>query len=495
MRWSRLRLRVRTTYEQSRSTPLSDLSKPEQWRPPSARYRHAKQRREAAAAKIANSFIDGPWTVQWMTLRAAYDFELVADGWLLEMANRAVEEYPTRPDPSSPDHWRRFLVDIGCWIDAALDQGAQRGGDVASIEARLLNASELGKHSGSGEYRWDVPEFATTDQLADQLNLDDRSLLWFADPSSFERTARDENLRHYDYHWIPKRSGGARLLEAPKQNLAYMQRWILRDILNQVPPHNAAHGFVKGRSIQTFASPHTARDWVLRVDLKDFFPSVFKARVDATFQAVGYPREVARMLGGLTTNATPSWVFASCDRELGSTLRERLRNPHLPQGAPTSPALANLAAFGLDVRMSALAERFDARYTRYADDLAFSGNSSARSGASREEVDRLIEVVYTIITEEGFSVNRSKTRVRRSHQRQVLTGMVVNKHLNLHRRDLDRLRAELHEAVVKGPAQANRTGHGQYRSHLQGRLGFVQATNPAKARKLWSLYDQIDWST
>ena len=91
-------------------------------------------------------------------------------------------------------------------------------------------------------------------------------------------------------------------------------------------------------------------------------------------------------------------------------------------------------------------------------------------------------------------MNPRKTRVRRSHQRQVLTGMVVNQHLNLHRRDLDRFRAELHEAVTKGPEKANRSGHPQYRSHLQGRLGFVQATNPMKARKLWLVFDQIDWS-
>lgn len=430
-----------------------------------------------------------------MTRRARYDLGLPDGLWLSEIAEQAVATYPGRPNSASPDLWRRFLVDLGCWLDAALNDVYRVGFGGAEIEAQILAAGHQRTPSTTdGRYRWDVPEINTIGALAELLNLDDGSLLWFADPGSFERTASDENLRHYNYHWIPKRRGGARLLEAPKQNLAYMQRWLLREILNQIPAHDSAHGFVRGRSIQSFAAPHTARDWVLRIDLKDFFPSVPKGRVDATFRSAGYPPEVARLLGGLCTNAAPNDVFDGCDRPVSTSLRDRLRNPHLPQGAPTSPALANLAAFGLDVRLTALAERFDARYTRYADDLAFSGQAPMGTVASRREVDRLIELARTIIAEEGFAMNHDKTQVRRAHQRQVLTGMVVNKHLNLHRRDLDRLRAELHEAATSGPSKANRTGHSQYRSHLQGRLGFVQATNPTKARKLWALFDRIDWA-
>ena len=348
-------------------------------------------------------------------------------------------------------------------------------------------------------YRWDVFPLPTTRALSNQLNLDPASLRWFADPRSFERTAADENLRHYDYHWIKKRRGGARLLEAPKQNLKHMQRWVLREIVNKIPPHTGVHGFVAHRSIQSFAEPHTGRDWVLRLDLKDFFPSITAGRVLGIFRSAGYRSDVAELLCGLTTNATPIHVLAEREHRHDSIFVARLRAPHLPQGAPTSPALANLAAYGLDVRMTALANQFGARYTRYADDLAFSGDDhamprGASSYSSRVEVDRLIEIAHAIVADEGFTVNPAKTRVRRSHQRQVLTGMVVNQHLNLHRRDLDRLRAELHEAVTKGPARANRHDHPQYRSHLQGRVGFVQATNPAKARKLWALFDSIDWA-
>lgn len=508
MRWSRLRLRVRTTDEQSRSTLLSDSLTAgggvSGWRPPSARYRRAADRRMAVVSALASSFVDGPWAVHWMTLRAAYDLEIAADEWLFAIARRVIERFPERPVASAagpPLSAHHVCVEF---IAAMLDEAMARR-QAAEIEAWIFEIERSfgppstytpwnGPPSSEPERsqtsnRWGLPEIVHAGALGERLNLDPGSLRWFADTGSFERTAGDENLRHYDYHWIPKRSGGARLLEAPKQNLKHIQRELLRDIVSKIPAHDAAHGFVVDRSIQTFAAPHTGRDWVLRIDLADFFSSVSADRVFGIFHSAGYRREVARLLSGLVTNATPRMVLASREHDRSVARDARLRAPHLPQGAPTSPALANLAAFGLDVRLTALAERFDARYTRYADDLAFSGN-----GAGRSEVDRLIDIVRTIITEEGFAVNPTKTSVRRSHQRQVLTGLVINEHLNVHRRDIDRLRAELHEAVTKGPAHANRNGHRQYRSHLQGRLGFVQATNPAKARKLWSLFDAIDWT-
>jgi len=165
-----------------------------------------------------------------------------------------------------------------------------------------------------------------------------------------------------------------------------------------------------------------------------------------------------------------------------------LRAPHLCQGSPTSPALANLAAFGLDRRLRALAESFSVRYTRYADDLAFSGGSSFERHALS-----FVKIVSAIIEDEAFVVAVEKTQVRTASQRQVLTGLVVNEHLNVHRRDYDQLKAILHEAIVSGPEQANRSDHQQFRSHLEGRIGFVHATNPHRATKLWKKFDQITW--
>src|SRR5262249_33810264 len=158
-------------------------------------------------------------------------------------------------------------------------------------------------------------------------------------------------------------------------------------------------------------------------------------------------------------------------------------HPHLPQGAPTSPAVANLVAFRLDRRLQGLAESFGASYTRYADDLAFSGpRSLGRTSSS------LVRLVSTIARVEGFRVNTTKTRVRSAGQRQRLGGIVVNERPNLARDELDRLRAMLHEAVRRGPEVANREQRPDFRSHLLGRIAWAESVNAARAEKLHSMF-------
>ena len=402
------------------------------------------------------AFVDGAWEPGLMARRCAHDLDLPLSHWVVKVAEKTAE---ARRQPKGNSLALEQLVEQ--LLRNATDQGDAReaipwlhGRDGPNVwPGPPAPPERLSMARGP----WPVRPLENAAELAEALNLDPASLSWFADTRSLERTARDENLRHYDYHWLAKRSGGRRLIQAPKQNLKEMQRWVLRKILDHIPPHDAAHGFRHGRNIQSYAAPHTGREWVLRMDLSHFFCSVPVARVRAVFEAAGYPNAVTRLLVGLCTNATPPHVLTDADGDV--ELVGRLRGPHLPQGAPTSPTLANLAAFGLDTRLQALASRFDARYTRYADDLAFSGESM-----SHDELDRMVALVRGIVNEQGLRVREDKTSVRRKHQRQVLTGMVVNKHLNLHRRDLDRLRAEVYEAATKGPAVANRRSHPQYRA-------------------------------
>jgi len=145
---------------------------------------------------------------------------------------------------------------------------------------------------------------------------------------------------------------------------------------------------------------------------------------------------------------------------------EALAVPHLPQGSPTSPALANLVSFRLDRRLDGLAARFGATYTRYADDLTFSGD-----GTLMQRAGRIIALVEAIAADEGFRVNDAKTRVRSRAQRQLVTGLVVNERPNVTRADYDRLRAVLHDANTNGPA----------------------AANPARTQKLHTAFAAISW--
>jgi RNA-directed DNA polymerase len=168
--------------------------------------------------------------------------------------------------------------------------------------------------------------------------------------------------------------------------------------------------------------------------------------------------------------------------------RVRLAAPHLPQGAPTSPALANLAAFRLDVRLSALATTLGATYTRYADDLAFSGDGDLRAAAGR-----IRKLVTGIAAEEGFAVNPHKTRVMARGGRQHVAGVVVNVRPNVIRFEFDRFKAVLTNCARHGPTSQNRDNRPDFRSHLAGKIGHFAMLNPARGRKLWALFDAIRW--
>lgn len=324
------------------------------------------------------------------------------------------------------------------------------------------------------------------------LSLDD--LLWLAPEHAAWREPGHGGhaLRpsHYRYRLLPKPSGGLRLLEAPLARLAAGQRKILRRLLTDVPAHEAAHGFVRGRSVDSHARVHTQQPVVIRFDLADFFTHIDATRVRALWRALGHARPAAELLTRLVTTRTPAAVrerlldapplapdAIAPRRALGA----RLARPHLPQGAPTSPALANLCAFGMDVRLNALAQRFGARYTRYADDMVFSGPATLRC-----QFVELKAWVTAIVEDEGFVLRTDKTRVMPAHQRQTVTGLVVNQRLNYSRAQFDGLKARLHrlgQQPFVDPAE---------RARLEGEIQWAcRWLAPARCDKLWRLFSAI----
>ncbi len=309
------------------------------------------------------------------------------------------------------------------------------------------------------EQRW--PN--TVGELAAHLHLSASELTWFAD--LHHRNPARGPLSHYRYRWIPKRRGDSRLLMEPKESLKLTQRRLLETLINDIPLHEAAHGFRRARSIKTFAASHVGKRVVLKMDLGDFFPSITFVRVAGLFRWLGYREEIARLLAGLCTHRPPSTV-AKMDR-------------HLPQGAPTSPALANAVAYRLDCRLAGFAMKAGLNYTRYADDLAFSG-------------DRITEAfshhVGGIILEEGFRIHPRKTRFMTRSTKQHLAGVIVNEHPNFDRHEFDLLKAILHNCARHGPAEQNVT-----RDHLRGRLAAVQMLNPVRGGKLLRIYEEIVW--
>ncbi|MEO7497124.1 MAG: reverse transcriptase family protein [Massilia sp.] len=325
--------------------------------------------------------------------------------------------------------------------------------------------------------------------LAAWLNEPVGALDWFADRWRLGREAASR-LQHYHYRWVPKRSGGLRLIEIPKERLRRIQQKILRQILDLVPAHPAAHGFRRGHSCVTHAALHTGKRAVIRMDLKDFFPSIQLARIHAMFEKLGYPASVAGTLARVCVNRVPNGVFseAPADEALAWNERQALKSPHLPQGSPCSPALANLCAYRLDIRLDALAQSLGATYSRYADDLVFSGDRAFERAAERFHIR-----VAAIALEEGFRVNTRKTRLMREGTRQQVTGVVVNRHPNIARDEYDRLKATLTNCVRHGPTSQNHDKRADFQAYLAGRISHVMSVNRHRADKLQRLSKAIVW--
>ncbi|MFT3714632.1 MAG: reverse transcriptase family protein [Gordonia sp. (in: high G+C Gram-positive bacteria)] len=332
----------------------------------------------------------------------------------------------------------------------------------------------------TGRPRFGVPTIDDVAALAAWLNLSLEELDWFAARGRWSVRAAPR-LRHYRVARIAKRGGGVRIIEAPKERLATIQRTILDHILIAVPPHPAAHGFVRGHSVIDFAQPHTGRRVLVREDLRHCFEHVTYPRVKAVFGAIGYPPPVATYLAGLCTT-----VVAVADRTGLTPLHAALlRERHLPQGAPPSPALLNLVLRRLDFRIAGYAAAHHLTYTRYADDLAFSGDE-VDVGALRWFIGR-------VVASEGFVVHPDKTQVMYDHQRQRLGGLVVNEGVRASRHDFDALKALLHNAARTGGEAQNRAGLPDFRAHVYGRIEWVSTGSPERRARLLAMAGRVDW--
>jgi retron-type reverse transcriptase len=313
-----------------------------------------------------------------------------------------------------------------------------------------------------------LPVLSTPADVAVALGLEVGHLRWLC----FHSEAVEKP--HYVHFYIPKRSGGQRLISAPHQKLAAAQLWVLKNILEKLSIETEAHGFIPGRSTLTNARPHLKSDVVVNLDLSDFFPSITFPRVRGLFEKLGYSPAVATVLTLLCTEPVRRQVEYE-NRPLWVAVGPRA----LPQGACTSPALSNQIARKLDRRLQGTCAKRGWVYTRYADDLTF----SAPTG-HREEIGRLLARVRHLVQEEGFALNPKKGRVQRKGGRQIVTGIVVNQKPGLPREEVRRLRALLHLAQKTGLEAQNRESRPHFQSYLQGKIAYLHMIDPAKAEKL-----------
>jgi len=441
--------------------------------------------RHHLAAAIAAAFLaEGAWARRDLVARGEIALG-ERPAWLGRVAARVLTHFQDPPRGRLRE-LTRFIQRLRAMREA------WAGVDRPTVRRWLIPAA------APGPARWPVPPIPTLGDLASWLGLTQGELEWFVDERGLERLVQGP-LRHYTYRWVSKRpdgSGGARLLEAPKKRMKELHRRILREILDVIPPHDVVHGFRRGRSVRTHAQAHEGRQVVMRIDLADFFLSLASSRVAAVFRSAGYAEEVAHALACLCTNRAPivprsvalGPYTARADLDAWRRVEALARARHLPQGAPTSPALANLCVLGLDVRLAAAASAVGATYTRYADDLVFSGDDAFAKRARRFEA-----LVGAIVLEEGLFVNHRKTLVMRAGGRQLVTGLVVNQRANVPRETYDRVRAILHNCEKHGPESQNRDGRDDFRAYVGGLVAWIADADPARGVGLMEQFRRVKW--
>jgi hypothetical protein len=381
-------------------------------------------------------------------------------------------------DPSTPVRARaRRFVERATFREVALplkpDGAWDATGWLQGTAAGRLNRHPQGRRVLA---RHDLPVIANLGKLRELLGIRSPRQL------GFFLLASDHEDGPYTRFTIPKRDGTEREIRAPKKQLRWVQRQILDKVLAKVPAHNAAHGFIPGRSTVTNATPHVGAQVLLKFDLTDFFPTVHYYRVLGLFAGLGYTvgdgrfgtadesRQVAPTLARLCS-------YTPDPRAWG--------NAALPQGAPTSPAISNLVCRRLDARLAGLAQRNQGVYTRYADDLTFSfkKDKAVDLGRFRWWVDQVCH-------QEGFFVNQRKFHVIRASQRQVVTGIVVNDELRVPREARRRFRATLHNCRRHG-VESQARGREGFADYLRGFASYVHMVHAEEGAELLKEVEEL----
>lgn len=272
--------------------------------------------------------------------------------------------------------------------------------------------------------------------------------------------------KNYYNFSISKKSGGKRQISVPNESLTMCQEFIKERILDKIPIHDSTNGFANNRSIITNARNHVGKEMILNIDLKDFFPSINSKKIFYVFHNLcGYSKDL-------------SYCFTKLV----------MYNGGLPQGACTSPTLSNIVSFKMDIRLSNLSKKMGITYTRYADDITFSGKKDKIN-------DGLLRIVTKIINESGYQINQNKTRFQSCKNKQEVTGLIVNNGVvSVPKIYIKKIRQELYyinKFGIVDHKQRNNIYNKFYKEHLKGKIMFVYSVNKDKGIELLKQYNSI----
>jgi len=272
--------------------------------------------------------------------------------------------------------------------------------------------------------------------------------------------------KYYHNFYILKKTGGKRQINVPNEGLATCQKYIKENILDKINIHECANGFANSRSIITNAQKHINKEVILNIDLKDFFPSINSKKIFYVFNKLcGYDSNISYCLTKLV-----------------------MYKGGLPQGACTSPVLSNIVSYKMDIRLSKLAEKLDIAYTRYADDITFSGNKNVIN-------NNLLSIVTKIIEECGYKINDKKTRFQTKNSRQEVTGLIVNNgKVSIPKQYIKKIRQELYYIEKYGiinHKQYTNIYNKFYKEHIKGKIMFVYSIDKKYGQQLIQKYNEL----
>ncbi|MGE4072178.1 MAG: reverse transcriptase family protein [Lysobacterales bacterium] len=297
-----------------------------------------------------------------------------------------------------------------------------------------------------------------------------------------------------------------RIIAVPNQNLLRVQRWIVDNILSVVRPSDASVAFSKGDTLHAAAAPHCGCRWVIKLDVCRFFESISEMLIYRVFTSLGYQPLVAFEFARLCTrefsvgtrHQNGRWRVRSRERSVISAYSSRTGlMGHLPQGAPTSPMLANLAMKELDEVIASIADRKGLIYTRYADDLTL---STVNPNFTRLQAQSVIKEVYAVLRTVGLTPNVAKARILSPGARKVVLGLLVDGAKPKLPRDFKaRMRQHLYylSRADFGPGvHAKRIGFASIvglRNHLYGLAAFAAQIEPEYGTRCRLALDCVEW--
>jgi hypothetical protein len=313
-----------------------------------------------------------------------------------------------------------------------------------------------------------LPVINSAHQLALAMNTNVSELRFLA------YSRKNAETSHYNRFKIAKKTGGFRLISAPSPRLKKTQTWILENILNNVEINSKAHGCVQEKSIKTNAELHVGKSVVINQDLKNFFPSISYQRVLGAFKSLGYSGQVSTILALICTEPEVVEVRLE-DKTYYSQKGERF----LPQGSPCSPAISNIICRKLDKRLEGLANKYKYTYSRYVDDITFSGGKE-----ELKYISAILKYSKKIVKAENFRLHPDKLRIMKRGGKQEVTGVVVNQKTNIDKREYKRFKALIFQIEKDGIQGKNWKGNKKILPAIHGYANFIHQINPELGAKI-----------